>query len=362
MDKKLQGYAARSAENKRRMESNPRDNRGQQPPFKRQNTTEQNVARAYTTGNNERKGYVGFFPYCNKCKLHHEGLCTIRCGNRKKVGYQTMDCRVTVNPNTQGATVRNPQGIVCYEYTSYAVELADGRISKTHIALRGCTLGLLGHPFDIDLMLVELDSFDVIIDMDWLAKYHALIVCDEKVLVKAFLVKCNYIHKCTHVDTFLRENLDWLSKYSLTKATNWAKFSATSGLGVIHLGHLEQRRSLMPPPYFLQMGGRVGVASEGSSVEQKVLENISIVVVCPKGTGPSVRRLNVQGKETNGAGINASFAFHQDADGRAIDVALGLSTSLEAGPWGRVGRHQKNAWGQSVHIDLHLSRTFRNEE
>nr|GFA98178.1 hypothetical protein [Tanacetum cinerariifolium] len=56
MDKKLQGYAARSAENKRRMESNPRDNRGQQPPFKRQNTTMQNGARAYTAGNNERKG------------------------------------------------------------------------------------------------------------------------------------------------------------------------------------------------------------------------------------------------------------------------------------------------------------------
>ncbi|GJV09694.1 putative reverse transcriptase domain-containing protein [Tanacetum coccineum] len=56
MDKKLQGYAARSAENKRRMESNPRDNRGQQPPFKRQNISGQNVARAYTAGNNERKG------------------------------------------------------------------------------------------------------------------------------------------------------------------------------------------------------------------------------------------------------------------------------------------------------------------
>ncbi|GKB85279.1 hypothetical protein Tco_0957551 [Tanacetum coccineum] len=35
MDKKLQGYAARSVESKRMMESNPRDNRGQQPPFKR---------------------------------------------------------------------------------------------------------------------------------------------------------------------------------------------------------------------------------------------------------------------------------------------------------------------------------------
>nr|GFC73044.1 reverse transcriptase domain-containing protein [Tanacetum cinerariifolium] len=66
--------------------------------------------------------------------------------------------------------------------TSYAIELGDGRISETNIVLRGCTLGLLGHPFNIDLMPVELGSFDVIIGMDWLAKYHALIVCDEKVV------------------------------------------------------------------------------------------------------------------------------------------------------------------------------------
>ncbi|GKB16707.1 hypothetical protein Tco_0850630 [Tanacetum coccineum] len=94
------GYAARSAENKRMMESNLRDNRGQQPPFKRQNTSGQNVARAYTAGNNERRGYDGPLPYCNKCRLHHEGLCTMRCGNCKKVGYQTRDCRVAVAPNT----------------------------------------------------------------------------------------------------------------------------------------------------------------------------------------------------------------------------------------------------------------------
>nr|GEX95901.1 putative reverse transcriptase domain-containing protein [Tanacetum cinerariifolium] len=115
MDKKLQGYAARSAENKRRMEGNPRDNHGQQSSFKKQNTTGKNVARAYTAGNNERKGYVGSFPYCSKYRLHHEGLCTMRCGNCKKIGHQTKDCRVTVNPNTQGAPVGNPQGIVCYE-------------------------------------------------------------------------------------------------------------------------------------------------------------------------------------------------------------------------------------------------------
>ncbi|GKD16656.1 hypothetical protein Tco_1205814, partial [Tanacetum coccineum] len=55
MDQKLKGYA-RNAENKRRFENNPRDNRGQQPSFKRKNVGSQNVARAYTAGNNEKKG------------------------------------------------------------------------------------------------------------------------------------------------------------------------------------------------------------------------------------------------------------------------------------------------------------------
>ncbi|GJZ94977.1 putative reverse transcriptase domain-containing protein, partial [Tanacetum coccineum] len=66
--------------------------------------------------------------------------------------------------------------------TSYVVELADGRILETNVVLRGCMLGLLGHPFNIDLMPVELGSFDIIIGMDWLEKYHALIVCEEKVV------------------------------------------------------------------------------------------------------------------------------------------------------------------------------------
>ncbi|GKB10841.1 putative reverse transcriptase domain-containing protein [Tanacetum coccineum] len=46
----------------------------------------------------------------------------------------------------------------------------------------GCTLGLLGHPFNIELIPVELGSFDVIIDMDWLANHHAIIVYDEKIV------------------------------------------------------------------------------------------------------------------------------------------------------------------------------------
>nr|GEZ72561.1 retrotransposon protein, putative, Ty3-gypsy subclass [Tanacetum cinerariifolium] len=57
----------------------------------------------------------------------------------------------------------------------YDVELADGRIIGLNTILRGCTLNLLNHPFNINLMPIELGSFDAIIGMDWLAKYQAVI-------------------------------------------------------------------------------------------------------------------------------------------------------------------------------------------
>nr|GEX29659.1 hypothetical protein [Tanacetum cinerariifolium] len=62
------------------------------------------------------------------------------------------------------------------------VELADGRISETNTVLRGYTLRLLGHPFNIGLMPIKLGSFDVIIGMDWLANHHAVIMYDEKIV------------------------------------------------------------------------------------------------------------------------------------------------------------------------------------
>ncbi|GJZ88781.1 putative reverse transcriptase domain-containing protein [Tanacetum coccineum] len=269
MDQKLKGYAVRNAENKRRLNNNYENNRGQQPPFKRQNTGGQNVARAYMAGNNEKKEYEGTLPFCNKCKLHHVGPCTIRCGKCNKIGHLTRNCKVTNSTtSTQRGQMVNQRDVTCFECgaqghyrkdcpkvknqnrgnkarvpdargkayvlgggdanpgsntvtgtfllndhhaymlfdsgadrsfvsntfsallditpsaldVSYAVELADGRTSETNTVLRGCTLGLLGHPFNIDLMPIDLGSFDVIIGMDWLAKNHAVIVCDEKIV------------------------------------------------------------------------------------------------------------------------------------------------------------------------------------
>ncbi|GKA31852.1 putative reverse transcriptase domain-containing protein [Tanacetum coccineum] len=251
MDQKLKGYAVKNAENKIRLEVNQRDNRRQQPPFKRTNVGGQNVARAYMADNNKRKPYNGLLPLYNKCKLHHKGPCTVRCGKCNKVGHLTQDYNVTNSTtSTQRGQMVNQRVLTCFECgrqghymsdcpklkdqnrgnkavnkngvgetrgkayvlgggeanpdsnivkgtfflnthyasmifdlganisfvsstfstllditldtldVSYAVELADERISKTNTILRGCTLGLLGHPFNIDLMPVELGIFD----------------------------------------------------------------------------------------------------------------------------------------------------------------------------------------------------------
>ncbi|GJY42241.1 putative reverse transcriptase domain-containing protein [Tanacetum coccineum] len=64
---------------------------------------------------------------------------------------------------------------------SYEVELADERVVSTNAVLKGCTLNLVNH-IEIDLMPIELGTFNVIIGKDWLAKHDVVIVCGEKVI------------------------------------------------------------------------------------------------------------------------------------------------------------------------------------
>ncbi|GKD28381.1 putative reverse transcriptase domain-containing protein [Tanacetum coccineum] len=60
--------------------------------------------------------------------------------------------------------------------------MADGNLVSTNTVIQDATLNLLNQPFKIDLMPIKLGSFDVVIGMDWLSKYHAKIICDEKVV------------------------------------------------------------------------------------------------------------------------------------------------------------------------------------
>ncbi|GJU67801.1 hypothetical protein Tco_1254060 [Tanacetum coccineum] len=47
---------------------------------------------------------------------------------------------------------------------------------------QSATLTLLNQPFENDLMPIKLGGFDVIVGMDCLSKYHARIICDEKIV------------------------------------------------------------------------------------------------------------------------------------------------------------------------------------
>nr|GEW93723.1 putative reverse transcriptase domain-containing protein [Tanacetum cinerariifolium] len=324
MDQKIRTLAERQAKNKRKFDDTSRNNHNQQQPFKRHN-----VAHAYTAWVGEKKPYGGSKHLCPKCNYHHDGQCAskiltcLECGaqghfksnclklksknqgnqaengnavarayavgnarknpdanvvtstfllnNRyasilfdtcvdrsfvstafsslidivpstldhdydvkladKKIirvntiirgctlnflnhpfnidlmpvelgsfnvimGHYKRDCpklknkdhgnqvgngNVVARAYDVGTAGTNPNSNVVMDH-DYDVELAEEKIIRVNTIIRGCTLNFLNHPFNIDLMPVELVSFDVIIGMDWLAKYHAVIICDEKIV------------------------------------------------------------------------------------------------------------------------------------------------------------------------------------
>ena len=66
------------------------------------------------------------------------------------------------------------------------------------------------------------------------------------------------------------------------------------------------------------------------SIGYKIRDDINIIAMCPKGMGPSVRRLYEQGKTVNGAGINSSIGVYQDVNGKATEQTLGWAIACGA--------------------------------
>ncbi|GJR04691.1 putative reverse transcriptase domain-containing protein [Tanacetum coccineum] len=217
MDKRIRTFANRQIKNKRKQDNN------QQLQQKHQNKR-QNTGRAYAARTVEKKQYGGSKPYA-KMQFHHDGSVCSKCHNLHRVESILPDCRSTTSANNvwcgvQGHFKRecpklknnnnhgnqlggsnapakvyavghagtNPDSNVVTDHY-YDVELADGRIIGLNTILRGCILNILNHPFNIDLMPVELGSFKAIIGMDWLVKYQAIIVCAEKIIL--FLANVN---------------------------------------------------------------------------------------------------------------------------------------------------------------------------
>nr|GFA77413.1 putative reverse transcriptase domain-containing protein [Tanacetum cinerariifolium] len=143
------------------------------------------VARAYGVGtaggNLDANVVMGTFLLNNHC-----ALILFDTSADKSFVSTAFSSLININPST-------------LDY-SYDVELADGQIIRVNTVIRGCTLNFINHPFNIDLMPIELDSFDVIIHMDWLKTYHVVIVYDEKIVRVPFenetlIIWCNGSNK-----------------------------------------------------------------------------------------------------------------------------------------------------------------------
>nr|GEU74043.1 reverse transcriptase domain-containing protein [Tanacetum cinerariifolium] len=194
MDQKLRTYTERQTDNKRKADDSSRNNHGhQQHPSKRQNVTKRDN-RAITKGNDVKRD-------CLKLKNKDGGNVNAQgwvyaVGNAEKKGNASRDSDSNVITGT--FLLNNRYASILFDTgadrnfissafsslidivptpleNSYDVKLADGKIVRLDTIIRGYTLNFLNHPLNIDLMPVELGSFDVIIGMDWLRSVYSKI-------------------------------------------------------------------------------------------------------------------------------------------------------------------------------------------
>ncbi|GJW21930.1 putative reverse transcriptase domain-containing protein [Tanacetum coccineum] len=138
-----------------------------------QQNRRQETFRAYAAALTENSRYNGSFPLCKKLypALHR----TLHC--------QVSDFQQGADKSFVSISLASMLNIPSITLdTTYDIEMADGNLVGINTIIQGCTLILLNQPFEIDLMLIKLGSFDVVIGMDWLSKYHARIISDEKVV------------------------------------------------------------------------------------------------------------------------------------------------------------------------------------
>ncbi|GKE15180.1 reverse transcriptase domain-containing protein, partial [Tanacetum coccineum] len=172
-------------------------------------TPNENNRNCRNKGTTTRSNLQPVLVTCHVCKEkgHYRNQCPKANNNTHERAYLLRDKNAHQDPNVVTGTFLLNQHLVrvlfdsgadkSFVYislasmlnippitldTTYDIEMADGNLVGTNTIIQGCTLILSNQPFEIDLMPIKLGSFDVVIGMDWLSRYHVRIICDEKVV------------------------------------------------------------------------------------------------------------------------------------------------------------------------------------
>ncbi|GJZ64974.1 putative reverse transcriptase domain-containing protein [Tanacetum coccineum] len=194
-------------------QNNRNNNSNRNNDHQQQQNRRQETVRAYAATLTENNRYTGSLPLlsvtCHACeeKGHYKQQCpkanNIAHGRayllRDKNAHQDLNivtgmfllnqhlARVLFDSGADKifisvslASMLNISPITLH--TAYDIKMDNGNLVGTNTVIQDCTLILLNQPFKINLMPIKLGSFDIVIGMDWLSKYHARIICDEKVV------------------------------------------------------------------------------------------------------------------------------------------------------------------------------------
>ncbi|KAL2226254.1 UNVERIFIED_CONTAM: Transposon Tf2-12 polyprotein, partial [Sesamum indicum] len=119
-----------------------------------------------------------FPPSCSTCGRQHQGLCwrredipkiCYRCGGR---GYIARNC--------SSQTIGGVESVTSGTQSQSSVGSSDRGIGRGRGRGRGAGSRDSGHAISSDLIVLDLKEFDVILGMDWLAQYKAIVDCYKK--------------------------------------------------------------------------------------------------------------------------------------------------------------------------------------
>ncbi|GJS05410.1 putative reverse transcriptase domain-containing protein [Tanacetum coccineum] len=186
VEQAIQGKAARVSEsNKRKWEdhqknnlNNNNNNRNQNNNHHQQQNKRHETARAYAAAPAEGMVYAGNLPKCNRCNLHHHGLCPPKCQRCQRMGHMEKDCRARL-PGAGDNSLHNVTCFGCAEKGHYRNRYPKTRNQQMEGAR---TRGYVVVENPQQSPNVVTGSFDVIVGMDWLSYHRAVIVCYEKIV------------------------------------------------------------------------------------------------------------------------------------------------------------------------------------